>query len=330
MPLPTTPQKPTSVQPGGGNCMAIELAWARFRKSCLRKFNPAYVETMQAKRQGECPNCPHDIIDSRDLKYTRNVCGYSFRPEDDPYAYRNRLGFARHGLAEMFLFTLAFIALNAIFGSLFTEMGIPWAYWIVFVPLTLLEVEIVAFFRDPERDIPAEPDALVSPADGTITNIEEVDEPEFGKALRISIFLSVFNVHVNRCPFGGEVVDVRYFPGEFLDARDRASAVRNEQLWIDMIVPSPPTPLPEGEGRTGRPIRVKQISGAIARRIVCWLKPGDVLAKGERIGMIKLGSRTDVLIPAGAAREICVKIGDSVAGGTTVLLKMQAVVLGQA
>ena len=97
MPLPTTPQKPTSVQPGGGTCMAIELAWARFRKFWLRKLCPGYVQAMQAKRVGDCPNCPHDIIDSRDLKYARNVCGYSFRPEDDPYAYRNHLGFARHG-----------------------------------------------------------------------------------------------------------------------------------------------------------------------------------------------------------------------------------------
>jgi phosphatidylserine decarboxylase len=318
MTLPTTPQKPTSVQPGGGTCMAIELAWARFRKSLLRKFSPAYVQAMQAKRQGECPNCPHDIIDSRDLKYTRNVCGYFFKHEDDPYAYRNRLGLARHGFAEMFLFSLAFIALTIAFMVLFTALETPWAFYGTFVPLLLVELAIIAFFRDPRREIPADADALVSPADGTITNIHEVDEPELGKVLRISIFLSVFNVHVNRCPFAGEVVDVRYFPGEFLDARDKESAVRNEQLWIDMTFPSP-----EGEGQKGKPIRVKQISGAIARRIVCWVKPGDKLAKGERIGMIKLGSRTDVLIPAGAAKQICVKIGDIVAGGSTVLLKLQ-------
>ena len=113
MPLPTTPQNPTSVQPGGGTCVAIELAWARFRKFWLRLLCPGYVKNMQAKRVGECPNCPHDIIDSRDLKYTRNVCGYSCRPEDDPYAYRNRLGFARHGFAEMFLFTLGYTLLTS-------------------------------------------------------------------------------------------------------------------------------------------------------------------------------------------------------------------------
>lgn len=306
MPLPTTPQKPYSVQPGGGTCMAIELAWARLRKFFLRKLCPGYVQTMQANRVGDCPNCPHDIIDSRDLKYTRNVCGYSFKPEDDAYAYRNHLGFARHGFAEMLLFTLAYLLLTA--PCVWLALDLHWLFWIPAAALSLVELEIVTFFRDPERVIPADFDVLVSPADGTVTNVEEVDEPEFGKALRISIFLSIFNVHVNRSPFDGEVKDVRYFPGEYLDARNPDSAVRNEQLWIDMTT-------------NGRPMRVKQISGAIARRIVCWLKPGDILKKGERIGMIKLGSRTDLLIPAGSAREICVKVGDKVAGGATVLLR---------
>jgi phosphatidylserine decarboxylase len=317
MPLPTNPQKPTSVQPGGGTCMAIELDWARFRKWWLRKLCPGYVQAMQTKRQGDCPNCPHDIIDGRDLKYTRNVCGYSFRPEDDRYAYRNRLGFARHGFAEMFLFTLGYLFLaSACVGAFIgAALEVHWLFWIplltLLLALSLVELEIITFFRDPERVIPLEPDALVSPADGTITNIEEVDEPEFGRALRISMFLSIFNVHVNRCPLAGEVVDVRYFPGAYLDARNPDSAVRNEQLWIDMVEPT-----------SKRPVRVKQISGRIARRIVCWLKAGDNPARGERIGMIKLGSRTDVLIPAGAAREICVKVGDKVAGGATVLLKL--------
>lgn len=301
--------------------MAIELCWARFRKFWLRKLCPGYVQAMQAKRQGECPNCTHDIIDARDLKYTRNVCGYYFRPEDDAYDYRNRVGFARHGFAEMLLFTLAFLVLSSL--TSWAALELHWLFWILLVPLFLLELEIVTFFRDPERIIPQEADAVVSPADGVVTNIEEVEEPEFGKALRISIFLSVFNVHVNRCPFAGEVVDVRYFPGEYLDARNAESAVRNEQLWIDMIFPLPPSPLPEGERLKGMPMRVKQISGAIARRIVCWLKPGDKITKGERIGMIKLGSRTDLLIPAGAAREILVKVGDSVRGGATILLKLQ-------
>ncbi len=309
MTLPTTPQKPAGVQPGGGTCAAIEMAWAGFRRACLRTFCAGYVQSMRAKRQGTCPDCPHDIIDARDLKYTRNVCGYSFRPEDDPYAWRGRLGFARHGFAELFLFSLAYFLLGGacVLGAIVWQF---WVCWIPFVALTLGELEILWFFRDPDRSIPADADVLVSPADGTITNIEEVDEPEFGKALRISIFLSVFNVHVNRSPGDAEVTNVRYFPGAYLDARNPDSAVRNEQLWIDLIEPA-----------TKRPIRVKQISGAIARRIVCWLKPGDRIAKGERLGMIKLGSRTDILILTGHAREICVKVGDTVLGGTTVLLR---------
>jgi phosphatidylserine decarboxylase len=296
--------------------MAIELAWARLRKFWLRLLCPGYVQTMQAKRVGECPDCPHDIIDSRDLKYTRNVCGFSFKPEDDAYAYRNHLGFARHGFAEMLLFTLAYLILGgACVGAAlyFHALYFHWLLWIPLAALSLLELEIISFFRDPERAIPADPDVLVSPADGTITNIEEVEEPEFGKALRISIFLSVFNVHVNRCPHDAEVTEVRYFPGAYLDARNPDSAVRNEQLWIDMIEPT-----------TKRPMRVKQISGAIARRIVCWLKPGDMVKKGERIGMIKLGSRTDVLIPVDSVSEVCVKVGDKVSGGATVLLKVKS------
>ena len=208
----------------------------------------------------------------------------------------------------MFLFTLAFIALNVLFASMFASMGIFWAFWITFVPLALLELEIVTFFRDPERDIPADPDVLVSPADGTVTNIEEVDEPEFGKAARISIFLSVFNVHVNRCPFGGEVVDVRYFPGAFLDARNR-QPMRNEQLWIDMIEPN-----------SKRPIRVKQISGAIAgassagsSRAMCSQR------RTHRHDQARVTHRC--ADSSGRHREICVKIGDTVAGGATVLLK---------
>src|SRR5476651_2056176 len=143
MPLPTTPQKPSSVQPGGGTCMAIELCWARFRKFWLRKLNPGYVQAMQAKRQGECANCTHDIIDSRDLKYTRNVCGYSFRPEDDPYAYRNRLGFARHGFAEMFLFTLGYLIVGG--ACVWAALEVHWLFWIPLLPLSLVELEIITF-----------------------------------------------------------------------------------------------------------------------------------------------------------------------------------------
>src|SRR5262249_48209038 len=119
------------------------------------------------------------------------------------------------------------------------------------------------------------------------------------------------NVHVNRVPRISQVTRVRYFPGAFLDARNPDSARRNEQLWLDLEEPN------------GRPLRVKQISGAVARRIVGWLKAGDTLELGQRFGMIKLGSRTEVLLPARDAVELLIKVGDRVRGGTTVLLRFR-------
>lgn len=290
--------------------MQLELTWGRLRRGLLRRLRPRYVRRMLDKRQGSCPVHGDDIIDPRDLKYLRNVCGCWFRPEDDHFQWRARLGLARYGLAEVVVFSTAFVLLGGLLATLAAH--VHWAFWLPAVPLALVWAEIIYFFRDPERTIPADADALVSPADGTVTNVEEVDEPEFpgGRALRISIFLSIFNVHVNRQPRAAMVTQVRYFPGAFLDARNPASAVRNEQLWIDLVEDN------------GRRLRVKQISGAIARRIVCWLREGDKVAKGERLGMIKLGSRTDLLIPAGDAREVCVKVGDKVRGGATILVRV--------
>jgi phosphatidylserine decarboxylase len=307
-PLPT-PVFPASVQPGGGLCMSIELAWGRLRRALLRRFRPGYVRFMLAKRQGECP-CPHDVIDARDLKFCRNTCGYWFRPEDDPFQWRGRLGFARAGLAELVIFSLLLGAAMVVFAI--GAVLLHWSLWILWAVAFLTWAEIVWFFRDPERTIPTDPQALVSPADGLVTHIEEVSDPDFpaGRALRISIFLSIFNVHVNRVPRDGKVVALRYYPGAFLDARHAECAQRNEQLWIDLQEPS------------GRLVRLKQISGAIARRIVCWLKLGEEIQKGQRLGMIKFGSRTDVLVPGGDRVEVLVKVGDMVQGGATVLLRL--------
>jgi phosphatidylserine decarboxylase len=265
---------------------------------------------MAQKRQGICPNCPHDIIDARDLKFWRNACGYWFRDEDDRFRWRNRLGLARAGLAEVVCLSLSFLPLSVLLGAatfwFSAWFGIPLALVLFFW------FQLVFFFRDPERDIPGDSAALLSPADGTVTHVEEVEDVDFpnARALRISIFLSVFNVHVNRVPRSASVVALRYFPGCFLDARDAACAVRNEQLWIDLEESAP-----------ARLVRVKQISGAIARRIVCWLKPNETVRAGDRFGMIKFGSRTDVLIPAGEAIDLQVKIGDRVKGGSTILLR---------
>jgi phosphatidylserine decarboxylase len=291
--------------------MSLELAWGRLRRARLRRFRPGYVARMLAKRQGHCPNCPHDVIDPRDLKFTRNVCGYWFRPEDDSFRWRGRLGLARAGLAEVVLFSLLFLVVSG--GLLALGWLVHGAFCWGLPVVALLWAEVIFFFRDPERVIPADPEALLSPADGTVTHVGEVDDPTFpgGRAFRISIFLSIFNVHVNRVPRGGRVAALAYFPGAFLDARHPDCPVRNEQLWVDLQEPS------------GRLVRVKQISGAIARRIVCWLKPGEEVRAGERFGMIKFGSRTEVLVPVGDRHEVLVRVGDKVRGGATMLYRFR-------
>ncbi len=308
----------TSVQPGGGACFALERAWGRLRRAVLRRLFPGYVERMRALRQGDCPGCPHDVLDPRDLTLIRNVCGYWFRPEDDRFAWRGRLGLARAGLAELLVASLVMLPLIAGSAALAVWVYPAWRAVALLLALfglalALLWLFIISFFRDPERAVPADADAVVSPADGVVTHLEEVDEPGFeGKAFRVSIFLSVFNVHVNRAPRTGTVTRLAYYPGEFLDARAAGCARRNEQLWIDLR-----------DERLGCPVRVKQIAGAIARRIVCWLKLGEAVRAGERFGMIKFGSRTDLLLPAAVVAEVCVKVGQSVRGGRDVLLRLR-------
>jgi len=305
-----SPAPITSIQPGRGPCMRLELAWGHVRRSYLRLFRRGYVERMAAQRLGECPNCPHDIIDSRDLKFFRNVCGHYFRPEDDPFHWRESLGFARAGLGELVMFsTLCFLI---VLGSLIAAPFLSKLFWIPVVAGAAGWLFVLWFFRDPERIIPTDRQALVSPADGTVTHIEEVSDPDFpgGRAWRISIFLSIFNVHVNRIPRTGRVLAVRYFPGLFADARKQDCHVDNEQLWTDFE-----------DAATGRMIRVKQIAGVAARRIVCWLRQDEEVRAGERFGMIKFGSRTDLLLPVDLGKEVLVKVGDPVRGGSTVLLR---------
>ena len=307
-----TPASITSTQPGGGLCMSLELAWGRLRRAWLRRFRPGYVRAMTAKRQGQCPDCPHDIIDSRDLKFFRNVCGYWFREEDDRFRWRGRLRLARAGLAELLCFsTLLVLPL-----VLCVVLALVWQplFWLPVPVLAAAWLFVVSFFRDPERVIPADPLAVLSPADGTITHVDEVEEEDFpsGRAFRIGIFLSVFNVHVNRLPRSGRVLSVRYFPGRFLDARAAGCPKVNEQLWIDL-----------GEGPPARLVRVKQIAGAVARRIVCWLRPGEQVQAGDRLGMIKFGSRTELYLPAEVVGEVLVKVGDKVKGGSTILVRVK-------
>ena len=167
----------------------------------------------------------------------------------------------------------------------------------------LLACFFLWFFRDPERAIPQEPDALVSPADGRVTDISTVVVGQ-EKRLRVSIFLSVFDVHVNRSPVTGVVRDIRYQHGKFLDARSPECADLNEQNIVTV----------EGDGQI---VVFKQIAGLLARRIVFHPKVGDRLVRGQRVGLIKFGSRTDVLFDAGA--RVNVKVGDRVKGGASIV-----------
>jgi phosphatidylserine decarboxylase len=179
----------------------------------------------------------------------------------------------------------------------------------------LVGLEIAWFFRDPRRTVPAEPGLVVAPADGKVVSIQETDYDEFigGPAVTIGIFLSIFNVHINRSPLEARVLGLTYRPGKFLNALRPESARENEALDVRL----------EEIQWPHRPVRVTQIAGAIARRIVCWVGPGEPLRRGEKFGMIKLGSRTELTLPHEAGLQIVTRLGQKVKAGTTVLARLQ-------
>ena len=185
-------------------------------------------------------------------------------------------------------------------------------YWpLAAIPLAVT-IWVFSFFRDPQRHVPQGDRLLVAPADGRITAVETIDPPEElgtgGRALRVSIFLSVFNCHLNRSPCAARVQKVVYKKGRFLNALRAASAEQNEQ---NILVLQP-------EAVEGA-LLVRQVAGVIARRIVCRAGQGDHLAAGQRFGMIKFGSRTDLVIPEETPVEIFVKVGNRVKAGLTIL-----------
>ena len=353
VPLPENIQ---SVQPGGGRCYAIELAWGRWRRWWLKTFRRGYVRRMAEKRrgpqnadvvsrspdrdtpidrrshgdaaretfgrpdgtvgrpchsaadsrrgpEGDVPRgAPHEILDPRDLKYCRNRCDVYWDAANDPFRWRERLPFARWGLAELQLMGWPLAAATVALGFA------PWPFSLVAaVPLVLLGL-IVYFFRDPPRRVPSEAGVVVAPADGKVVEIAHLEHDEFcdGPAVKIGIFLSIFNVHINRAPFASRVIELRYSPGKFLNALKPESAIHNENMWIGL----------ETDERPHRRYWVRQISGAIARRIVCDLRPGESVARGHKFGMIKLGSRTELVLPA-EGFEVAVQLGDRIKAGTT-------------
>jgi phosphatidylserine decarboxylase len=200
--------------------------------------------------------------------------------------------------ARWILIVLALLGLASVFVSL----------WLLCLWLVAF-CSVLAFFRDPERAVPPDPAAVVSAADGTVTEIADVEEEIFlkTKMRRVGIFLSIFDVHTNRAPIDGRIAYRRHRKGLYLDARRPDCSEKNEaMIWAFE------------NSRTK--VVVRQLTGAIARRIVAWANVGDELQKGDRFGMIRFGSRTEVYLPLSAT--VVVKVGDHVAGGSTIIARL--------
>ena len=198
---------------------------------------------------------------------------------------------------EGYMFILPLAVLTGIFWAL------SWL-WVtgLFAGLFLF---VTCFFRDPERSIPEDPNAIVSAGDGRIVEIVQEKDPLLdGVYTRVSVFLNVFNVHVNRVPIAGKIQATRYNPGKFLNAASHKASLDNEQSAILL-----------NNGHVT--ILVKQIAGLIARRIVCWAEEGDEYQRGQRFGLIRFGSRVDIFLPEGT--DIKVEIGDIVSGGSSII-----------
>lgn len=192
-------------------------------------------------------------------------------------------------------------------GALLTFLGAAFLGAAAGALLGALTLFCIWFFRDPHRNIPEEEGLLVSPADGKVVDISKTEETRFLQkpAIKVSIFLNIFNVHVNRAPIAGKVVAVFYNAGRFFAANAPKASLENEQNAVVLESPS------------GKRIVCIQIAGLIARRIVCWIKAGSVLNRGERFGLIRFGSRVDLFLPI--ETEVRVSLGQQVRGGETII-----------
>jgi len=212
--------------------------------------------------------------------------------------------FAREGLP--------FIAIGAVLALVATWWAFrrgAWPFWLLAVVMIIVAVWVAYFFRDPERSGERGDHVVISPADGKVVLITEVDEPAFihGRAMRVSIFMNVFSVHVNRYPISGIVKYVQYNPGKFLNAAVEKSSLENEQRSVG---------IESGPYR----ILVRQIAGLIARRIVTYSREGERVEQGERMGLIRFGSRVDVFMPTDAT--IRVKVGELAIAGSTPIAEL--------
>ncbi len=298
-------------------------------------FYPERVEEQVARREGECRMCgaccrlgvkcpylmegmciiyeirpaqcrafPFLESDRRDVS---EQCGFRVG-EGDRGARRDLwrlLGISPLGRREVIAATVTMCAAVGVLGLL--------GYWWWIAAAVAAWGGFVLFFRDPERVVPRNEGLFLAPADGVVKDVEDVDERSFigGRAVRIGIALSVFNVHVNRAPCEGVVEVIRYSPGKFHNAFCKKAAEENESNTIGIRT------------REGERIMVKQIAGVLARRIVCTCRLGQRLAAGERIGMIKFGSRTELYIPSTMKAVLSVKVGDRVRGGLTVVARVE-------
>jgi phosphatidylserine decarboxylase len=210
----------------------------------------------------------------------------------------------RHGFREMLIGSLVLVVVAVVLGY-----AIWWPVSIVVVPVLIW---LFAFFRDPERTLPSEQHAMVSPADGTVSDVMDLEHDELlgGPCVRVGIFLSVFNVHVNRSPCDGRVTKTIYKEGKFINAMKHDDASSDNESNTVVLAE------PHGD----RPVAVvKQIVGLIARRIICTVKESDLVHRGDRIGMIKFGSRTELYIPKWLDPQVKVTVGQTVRGAADVI-----------
>ncbi|MEA2762673.1 MAG: phosphatidylserine decarboxylase [Gemmatimonadaceae bacterium] len=223
------------------------------------------------------------------------------------------MNFAREGL--LFIAIAAIIAAGAF---AFAVSRRSWGLWLAAFLLLLIALWVAYFFRDPERVGERGPSLVVAPADGKLIMITEVDEPAFikGRAIRLSIFMNVFNVHVNRYPVDGVVTYIHYNKGKFFNASAEKSSLENEQMSVGVEMAPPDSGRTPRVGTVHR-LLVRQIAGLIARRIVTYSKLGEHVKQGERMGIIRFGSRVDLFLPVGST--IRAKLGDATTAGTTVL-----------
>ncbi len=226
-----------------------------------------------------------------------------------------KIPITKYGWPQVVVFPVSLLAVMLVLGVAVPLFVPLWLLISVETLLMVVFVWVLSFFRDPDRKIPLEADLLLSPADGRVTDVDIVDESDYieGPAHRIGIFLSIFNVHINRAPCKVKVEKISYKKGRYKNAMSAQSAQVNESNDLAMLrLASPQDKL-----------IVRQISGAIARRIVCAVQPGKELTSGEKFGMIKFGSRTELYLPVRQGVKMLVSPGDKVKAGLTPLVRYE-------